>query len=168
MRWPVPGPRLDCLKSGRPGSSSRWIWPSELGSPVYLVHLLNCLGETAYHVGDLTSARLYLLEALQLTSTMGLFAHLAIVLFHYAALLVAESTAAPTDASELQTQALTLFTLVQQHPATWQMYKVRAAQHAAPLLEQAADLRQTVAASLAVAPTLSEVAGALLAGAARV
>ncbi len=34
MRPPVPGPRFDWRKSGRPGSSSRWIWPMTFGSPV--------------------------------------------------------------------------------------------------------------------------------------
>lgn len=135
----------------------------ELGSPVYLAHLLSCLGETAYRAGDLVSARLYLLEALQLTLTTGLFAHLGIVLFHYAVLLVAESTAPPTATSPLQTQALTLFLLVQQHPATWHMYKTRAAQRAAALIEQTPDLYPVVAASLATMPPLSEVATNLLA-----
>ena len=31
---PVPGPLLDCLISGLPGSSNRWSCPTELGSPI--------------------------------------------------------------------------------------------------------------------------------------
>ena len=34
IRLPVPGPRLDCLTSGRPGSSSFWMKPVLLGSPI--------------------------------------------------------------------------------------------------------------------------------------
>src|SRR3954447_12343416 len=33
-RCPVPGPRLDCLISGRPGSSRRWISPDSWGKPI--------------------------------------------------------------------------------------------------------------------------------------
>lgn len=105
----------------------------ELGSPVYLAHMLNSLGEAAYALGDLPAARAYLIEALQVTSTTGLFAHLAIVLFHYAMLLVAEGEVAPDVATRKRTQAVELFALVQDHPATWQIYKARAAQRAATL-----------------------------------
>jgi predicted ATPase/DNA-binding SARP family transcriptional activator len=105
----------------------------ELGSPVYLAHMLNALGEAAYALGDLPTARVYLREALQVSSTTGLFAHLAIVLFHYAMLLVAEGEITAARSSQKLAQAVTIFTVVQAHPATWQIYKVRAAQQAATL-----------------------------------
>ena len=98
----------------------------ELGSPVYLAHLLSCLGETAYRLGDLATTRAYLLEAMQLTAANELFAHLAIAVFHYASLLIAESEARPAEAAQKRAQATELLTLVQTHLATWQMYKTRA------------------------------------------
>lgn len=116
----------------------------ELGSPVYLAHLLSCLGETAYRLGDPATARIYLLEALQLTSTNQLSAHLAIVLFHYAMLLLSESETNSPLALTKRTQAAELLTLVQTHPATWQMYKVRAGQRLVDLaMNSASALRTT-------------------------
>ncbi|MEZ4735089.1 MAG: hypothetical protein R3E79_48960 [Caldilineaceae bacterium] len=100
----------------------------ELGSPVYLAHLLSCLGETSYRLGDLATARAYLIESMQLTAANELFAHLAIAVFHYASLLIAESEVKPAEAMPKRAQAAELLTLVQTHPATWQMYKTRAAQ----------------------------------------
>jgi len=97
-----------------------------LGSPVYLSHLLYCLGETAYAVGELPAARTYLLEALQVTSATGLLANLAIALFHYATLLIKESEGDPSGATRKRSEALALLLLVQNHPATWQVYKARA------------------------------------------
>jgi predicted ATPase len=108
----------------------------ELGSPVYLSHILYCLGETAYRTGDLPASRRYLLEALQLTSETGLLAYLSIALFHYAVLLIEESADAPADATPQRAQALALLTLVQSHPATWHLFRERAAQQAATLEAQ--------------------------------
>ncbi|MCE7982908.1 MAG: hypothetical protein DYG89_17125 [Caldilinea sp. CFX5] len=105
----------------------------ELGSPVYLAHLLSCLSETAYRLGDLATARAYLVEAMQLTAANELFAHLAIAVYHYASLLVAESEIRPAEANQKRNQAAELLTLVQSHPATWQMYKARAAERIATL-----------------------------------
>jgi tetratricopeptide (TPR) repeat protein len=100
----------------------------ELGSPVYLSHLLYCLGESAYGMGDLPAARAYLMDALHVTSETGLLAYLTIVLFHYATLLVKESEAAPADAAPKQAKALELLALVHRHPTTWHVYRSRAKQ----------------------------------------
>jgi predicted ATPase len=108
----------------------------ELGSPVYLSHILYCLGETAYHTGDLPASRRYLLEALQLTSETGLLAYLSIALFHYASLLIEESAASQLQATPQRAQALALLTLVQSHPATWHLFRERAAQRATDLAKQ--------------------------------
>lgn len=107
----------------------------ELGSPVYLSHILYCMGETAYGMGDLAAARAYLVEALQVTSQTGLLAYLGIALFHYANLLIAESVDQP-EGTEGRTTALELLTLVQRHPATWYVYKSRAARQATQLETQ--------------------------------
>jgi tetratricopeptide (TPR) repeat protein len=112
----------------------------ELGSPVYLSHILYCLGETAYGTGDLPKARAYLSEALQITSEVGLLAYLAIALFHYATLLVKESetaSAAETGApTAKRVHALRLLKLVQSHPATWHVFRERAARLARELADE--------------------------------
>ena len=107
-----------------------------LGSPVYLSHILYCLGEAAYELGDLPAARAYLLEALQVTSATGLLAYLAIALFHYATLLIKESAGESAGSTQKRSDALALLMLVQNHPATWQVYKARAAQQSAMLAAQ--------------------------------
>src|SRR5690606_4181961 len=85
----------------------------ELGSPVYLSHLLYCSGEAAYRMGALPAARAYLLEALHVTSKTGLLAYLAIALYHYAVSLIKESEGEPPSAAQKQAKALELLALVQ-------------------------------------------------------
>lgn len=129
-----------------------------LGSPVYLSHMLYCLGEAAYAQGKLGQARLYLVEALQLTAATDLLANLSIALFHYAMLLVKESESDAAESTELHSQAIAVFGVVQQHPATWQVYKARAA----ALLAQAP---ATALAATQIYPetaTLSEVVTEIL------
>lgn len=108
----------------------------EVGSPVYLSHILYSLGQAAYETGALRSARDYLMEALRLSAETGLLANLAIALFHYAALLIKESVQQPGQAIDKQTTALELLQLVQNHPATWHIYKTRAATRLAELAAQ--------------------------------
>jgi hypothetical protein len=84
-------------------------------------------------MGDLPAARFYLTEALQVTSKVGLLAYLAIALFHYANLIIEESETEPATAAQKRARALQLLTLVQNHPATWHVYRTRAAQRAAEL-----------------------------------
>lgn len=134
----------------------------EVGSPVYLSHILYSLGQAAYETGALPSARNYLMEALQLSAETGLLANLAIALFHYAALLIKESAQQPGQAINKQTTALELLQLVQNHPATWHIYKTRAATR---LAELAAQLPPDVVASAqtqAERYTLQEVVARLL------
>jgi predicted ATPase len=136
----------------------------DLGSPVYLSHLLYCLGVSAAGMGDLPAARRYLLEALHVTSKTGLLAYITIILFHYATLLIKEaeqeSKGNPTELVQKQAQALELLAQVQQHPATWHLYKVRARQLYAELetrlpqevivVANARSERQTLAAVVAM------------------
>jgi predicted ATPase/DNA-binding SARP family transcriptional activator len=102
----------------------------EVGSPVYLSHILYSLGRAAYETGALRSAREHLVEALRLSAETGLLANLAIALFHYAALLIEESrqelAGGVEQPIEMKTTALGLLLLVQRHPATWHVYKERA------------------------------------------
>ena len=64
-------------------------------------------------MGDLPAARAYLLEALQVTSAMGLLAYLAIALFHYATLLIKESAGESAGSTQKRSGALALLMLVQ-------------------------------------------------------
>ncbi len=134
----------------------------ELGSPVYLSHMLYCLGEAAYAQGKLAQARLYLVEALQLTAATDLLANLAIVLFHYATLLVKESERDHAESIHLYSQAVALFGLVQQHPATWQVYKARAARRAAMLMAQSPALALTAPSIYTENAMLNEVVAEIL------
>jgi hypothetical protein len=77
------------------------------------------------------------------------------VLFHYAMLLVAESEADASRAGEKRRQAVELLTLVQTHPATWQVYKVRAVQRSTAL-------RSTAPAISSITYSLPEAAAAIL------
>jgi DNA-binding SARP family transcriptional activator/predicted ATPase len=105
----------------------------QLGGPVYLSHLLYCLGESAYALGDLAVARTYLLEAMQITSQTGLLSYLAIALYHYAILLTKESQSDPRRSRQNQARAAELLALVEGHPATWHVYRERAKQQTARL-----------------------------------
>lgn len=98
-----------------------------LGSPVYLLHVLYCLGESAYQVRKLADARDYIVEALARAVDTELLSHLAIVLYHYAMLLGKESERFPADAAEQQQEAQRILTCVRDHPATWYLYQERAA-----------------------------------------
>jgi len=133
-----------------------------LGSPVYLSHLLYCLGEMAYELGDLPAARAYLLEALQVTSATGLLAYLAIALFHYATLLIKESADEPAGATQKRRDALALLMLVQNHPATWQIYKVRAARRSAVLTAQMPTATRTDDQQCSESATLNNVVREIL------
>ncbi len=128
----------------------------ELGSPIYLAHLLNCLGESAYAMGDLPTARVYLLEALRVTSATGLLAYLAIALFHYAVLLIKEIGSDVTLSAYKQGQALELLALVQNHPATWQVYKKRARERFADLAMELPDSTVAAAKTRAERQTLQQ------------
>lgn len=112
----------------------------EVGSPVYLSHILYSLGQAAYETGALRTAREHLVEALRLSAETGLLANLAIALFHYAALLIEESRQEATQKGEqgniLKVTAYSLLLAVQRHPATWHVYKERAAARLADLAAQ--------------------------------
>jgi hypothetical protein len=89
-------------------------------------------------MGDLPAARVYLMDALHITSETGLLAYLTIVLFHYATLLIKESEAElnvleKAETTPKQTKALELLALVHRHPATWHVYRTRAKQRSAEL-----------------------------------
>lgn len=111
-----------------------------LGSPVYLAHILYSLGETAYKTDNFPAAHRYLMEAISVTAKANLHAYLLITLFHYTQLLFRESKAKPglseQNDEEKQTKAFMLFTLVQNHPACWQVYKARSVQSQAALATQ--------------------------------
>ncbi|RIK37134.1 MAG: hypothetical protein DCC55_25145, partial [Chloroflexi bacterium] len=136
----------------------------EVGSPVYLSHILYCLGQTAYETGALRTAREHLMEALRLTAQTGLLANLAIALFHYATLLFKESLQAADDAAEKQIAALDLLLLVQRHPATWHVYKERAAARQAELAAQLPPAALVAAQTRAGSHTLEEAVADLLGG----
>jgi hypothetical protein len=131
----------------------------ELGSPVYLSHILYCLGESAYGVDDLQAARTYLMEALVVTSKTGLLAYLAIAVFHYATLLVKESEQERAESTQKRVKALELLALVQNHPAGWQVYKTRAARRYAELETQ---LPSAIVATATESRTLEEVVAEIL------
>jgi tetratricopeptide (TPR) repeat protein len=101
-----------------------------LNSPVYLAHNLYCLTETACGMNDLVSARRYLREGLQIALEAGLRSNLTIYLYYYALVLSKESQRpglAPALQQQKEQAALAALALVQDHPATWQIFKVRAA-----------------------------------------
>lgn len=101
-----------------------------LNSPVYLAHNLYCLTETACGMNDLVSARRYLREGLQIALEAGLRSNLTIYLYYYALVLSKESQRpglAPALQQQKEQSALAALALVQDHPATWQIFKERAA-----------------------------------------
>jgi len=105
----------------------------DLGSPVYLLHALYSLGESAYRAGDLKGARAYIVEALDMAVITDLLSHLAIVLYHYAMLLLCEEELIREDALRNQRAALQILRVVRDHPATWHVYRERANKQLAAL-----------------------------------
>jgi predicted ATPase len=138
----------------------------EVGSPVYLAHILYSLGQAAYETGALRAAREHLVEALRLSTETGLLANLTIALFHFAALLIEESRQEATKKGEqgniLKGMAYALLLAVQRHPATWHVYKERAAARLADLAAQLPASALAAAQSHAENHTLEEIVAGLL------
>jgi hypothetical protein len=107
-----------------------------LNSPWILIGNLHCLAETAYYQGDFAASREYLDNTCRLALDADLVPQLLIGLFHYATSLQIESElgALPVDRSfDQQVEAVEFLQRVHDHPATWAIYRQRAAQRLAEL-----------------------------------
>lgn len=103
---------------------------NQLGSDVYRVPYLCCLGWAIRGSGDYADGRRLLNEAIRLAHETELWPPVAMILYEYAQLLVAESEATATQERpglQRKTLALELLTFVRTLPSTWQAICDRAA-----------------------------------------
>jgi len=138
----------------------------EVNSQMMLTLSLNYLGAALIAAGDSVAARHTLLEAIQRAWSHQYFYNLMTAFYYFAELLVLESNAADLPIrADHRRFALELLSCVRTQPATWQIFKDKAAQLQAEIEDALpAELRATAIAQ-GQSRTLGEMVSTLLADA---
>ena len=84
------------------------------------------LGAAACELGDFAASRRYLSESVTQSMKKQVPDHAVIALYHFANLLVAESSSQESEAAQAKLDAVGLLHFVLEHPVCWQPFKDRA------------------------------------------
>jgi tetratricopeptide (TPR) repeat protein len=123
-------------EAARQHSAAGLTLAEEIGNKVFTCYNRYCLGAAVCALGDLSTGRRYIAEALRLAWDTQILPHAVNALFFFAQSLVKESEAVDElEPAQLQQKAaaLTLFTFIACYPACWHATQMRAARLRAEL-----------------------------------
>jgi tetratricopeptide (TPR) repeat protein len=137
----------------------------EINDIHFIIHNLFVLVVVTCSLGDLQASRTYLTEALQLGWESQKVSGEPRILFGFARLLMKESDMAASHeqvANQKRAKAIELLVVVTNHPATWQLYRDKAAFLLAELEAELPPEVVTTAKARAKSQTLDEVIAEIL------